>query len=71
MLTVMFILHYIQIISTLLTQETRKQPGVLPALLIRTKSADALSATLLILFQSSLAFFLSCINSYFPEHWNK
>lgn len=65
-----FILYYILIISTLLTQETRQQPGALPVLLIRTNRADALSATPFILFKSSLTFFLSCINSYFPEHWN-
>lgn len=38
----MFILHYIQIISTVLTQAARQKPGALPVVLIRKKSADTL-----------------------------
>lgn len=61
----MFILHHIQIISTLLTQAARQKPAVLPVVLIRKRSADALLTTPCILFKISLILFLLVLTPIF------
>lgn len=61
----MFILYYIEIISTPLTQAARQKPGLLPVGLIRKKSADALLKTPCMLFKSSLIFLLFALTPIF------
>jgi len=71
----MFILYYIQTVATLLTQAARQKPGLLPVVLIRKNSADALLTIPHMLFNSSSVFFLFALTPIFlnigrtePEH---
>lgn len=61
----MFILYYIQTVATLLTQAAKQKPGLLPVVLIRKNSADALLTTPHMLFNSSSVFFLFALTPIF------